>query len=211
MRGVPDVFGKSASKIVNAELGANSGALLQGLPLFSETRRGTWLRAWAMCAKKIHDGFLAVDALRKFLDHLCDRGADRERLVDVALGVEGQCAETRVVIRGADSGGGAMAQAEIGAEEQEETEVCAGSFENLPAFFIRRDGGARLGLMNFRDGVADGERRDSDAFEPAQKTAQTLRVSGSRVLRELRRSPAGGGALDVIGGELRGTQLAEIG
>ena len=104
-----------------------------------------------------------------------------------------------------------MAQSEIGAEEQEETEVGLGGFEDLPAFFVGGDGGARLRLVNARDGVADGERGDTDAFEPAEKTAQTLRVSRARVLRELRRLPACGRTLDVIGSELRGRQLAEVG
>ena len=54
---------------------------------------------------------------RKFVDHFRDRSADRERLVHVALGVERQGAEVRVVIRGADFCGGAMAEAEVSAEE----------------------------------------------------------------------------------------------
>lgn len=104
-----------------------------------------------------------------------------------------------------------MAQAEIGAEKQEETEGRSRGFEQLAAFFVGGDGGARLRLVNARNGVTDGERRNSDAFEPSQKTAQTLRVGRSRVLREACRFPCGGGALHVIGGELRGRQLAEVG
>ena len=104
-----------------------------------------------------------------------------------------------------------MTESEVGAEEKEETERGAGGFEELPAFFVGGDGGARLWLVDARDGVADGERRGADAFEPAEKTAQTLRVSRPRVLREVRRLPRGGGTLDVISGELRCGQLAEIG
>jgi hypothetical protein len=65
--------------------------------------------------------------------------------------------------------------------------------------------------MDARHSVADGERGGVDALQPAQESAETLRVSGARVLRELRRLPGGGGALDVIGGELRGLKLAEVG
>lgn len=104
-----------------------------------------------------------------------------------------------------------MAQPEIGAEQQEEAERRARGFEQLATFFVGGDGGARLGLVDARDGVADGERSDADAFEPAQEAAQTLRVSRTRVLRELRRFPGVGGALDMVGGELRGRQLAEVG
>lgn len=177
MRGVPDVLGEGAAKIVNAELGADSGALLQGLPLFGESGRGSGLRAWAMWAEEVDDRLLAVDACRELLDDFSDSGGDWKGLVHVAFGVEGQRAEIWVVIRRADLGGGAMAQAEIGAQQQEEAEMRGGGFEDLPAFFVGGDGGARLRLMNFRDGVADGERRGSDAFEPAEKTAQTLGVS----------------------------------
>lgn len=208
---VPDIFGESAAEIVNAELGANSGALLQSLPLLGETRCGSGRRAGVMRAEQVNDRLLAVDILRELLDDFRDGGADGKRLVHVALGVERQRAEVAVVVGGADFRGGAMAQAEIGAEEQEETEVRLGGFEDLPALFVGGDGGARLRLVDARDGVADGERSDSDAFEPAEKTAQTLRVSRARVLRELRRLPGGGGALDVISGELRGRQLAEVG
>ena len=211
VRGVPDVLGESAAEIVDAELGANSGALLEGLPLLGEPGRGSGLLAGAMLAEQVHDRLLAVDAWRKFLDHFCDRGADRERLVYVALGVEGQRVEVRVVVRGTDAGGGAMAKAEISAEEQEETEGRTGGVEELATLFVGRDGGARLRLMDARDGVADGERRGVDAFQPAEKTAETLRVGRARVLCELRRLPCFGGALDVIRGELCCGQLAEVG
>ena len=208
---VPDIFGEGAAKIVDAELGANSGATFQSLPLLGETRGGSGLRAGTVRAEQVDDGLLAVDFLGELLDDFGDGGADGERLVHVALGVERQSAEVRIVVGGANLRGGAMAKAEIGAEEQEETEVGLGGFEDLPAFFVGGDGGARLRLVNARDGVADGERGDTDAFEPAEKTAQTLRVSRARVLRELRRLPACGRTLDVIGSELRGRQLAEVG
>jgi hypothetical protein len=211
VRRVPDIFRESAAQIVDAELGANSGALLQGFPLFGETRRRAGLRAWAMRAEQVDDGLLTVNAWREFLDDFRDGGADRERLVHVALGVEGQCAEVGIVIRCADAGGGAVTESEIGAEQQEKTEARAGSLEQLPAFFIGGDGCARLGLMDARDGVADCERGDADPLQPAEKSAQTLRVRRTRVLRELRRLPCRRGALDVIGGELRGRQLAEVG
>ena len=209
--GVPDVLGESAAEIVDAEFGANSGALLQCLPLLGEARRGSGLLAGAMLAEQVHDRLLAVDAWRKFLDHFRDRGADRERLVHVALGVEGQRAQVRVVVRGADFRGGAVAEAEVSAEEQEETERGTGGVEELAALFIGGDGGARLRLMDARDSVADGERRGVDALQPAEETAETLRVGRARVLRELRRLPCFGGALDVIGGELCCGQLAEVG
>ena len=199
---VPNVFGESAAKIVDAELGANSGALLESLPLLGEAGRGSGQRAGAVFAEQVHDRLLAVDAWRKFLDHFGDRGADRERLVHVALGVEGQRAEVRVVIRGADFGGGAMPEAEVCAEEQEETEGGTGGVEQLAALFVGGDGGAWLRLMDARHGVAYGERRGVDALQPAEKTAETLRVGRARVLRELRRLPRLGGALNVISGEL---------
>lgn len=185
VRCIPDILGESAAEIVNAELGPNSGALLQCLPLLGETRSRTWLSAGTVCAKEVHDGGLTVDAGRKLLDHVRDLGADWQGLVHVAFGVEGQRAKVGVVIRGADTGGGAVAKAEIGAEQQEETEVWARGFEDLPAFFVGGDGGARLRLMNSRDSIAYGEGRDADAFQPAQKTAQALRVGGARVLREV--------------------------
>lgn len=131
--------------------------------------------------------------------------------MDVALGVERQGAEMRIVVGGADFGGGAVAKSEIGAEEQEEPEVRAGGFEQLPAFFVGGDGGTRLRLVDARNGVADGEGRGADPLEPAQKAAETLGVSRARVLREAGRFPCGGGALNVIGGELRCGQLAEVG
>lgn len=208
---VPDVFGERAAKIVDAEFGANSGAFFECFPLLGETRRGSWLSAGAMLAKQVHDRLLTVDAGGKVLDDFRDRGADRERLVHVSLGVEGQSAEVRVVIRGADFRGGAMAEAEVSAEEQEETEGRTGGFEQLAALFVGGNGGARLRLMDARNGVADGERRGVDALQPAEKTAETLRVCRARVLRELRRLPCFGGALNVISGELRWTQLAEVG
>lgn len=108
----------------------------------------------------------------------------------------------RVVVRGADFGGGAMAEAEVSAEEQEETERGTGGVEELAALFVGGNGGARLRLMDARDSVADGERRGVDAFEPAEETAETLRVRRARVLRELRRLPSLGGTLYVVGGEL---------
>jgi hypothetical protein len=145
------------------------------------------------------------------LDHFRDRGADRERLVDVALGVEGQRAEVRVVIGGADFGGGAMAEAEVSAEEQEETERGTGGVEQLAALFVGGDGGARLRLMDARNRVADGERRGVDALQPAKEAAQAFRVRRPGVLRELRRLPCLGGTLDVVRGELGRGQLAEVG
>lgn len=178
VRGVPDIFGESAAKIVNANFGANSGALLECLPLLGETRRGTGLLTGARLAEQVHDRRLTVDIWRKSLDGFGDGGADRERLMHVALGVEGQRAKARVVVCGADFGGRAVTESEIGAEQQEETE-------------------------RGRGGV--------DGLQPAEKTAETLRVGRARVLREAGRFPCGGGALNVIGGELSWTQLAEIG
>ncbi len=95
-----------------------------------------------------------------------------------------------------------MAEAEVSAEEQEETERGTGGVEELAALFVGGNGGARLRLMDARDSVADGERRGVDAFEPAEETAETLRVRRARVLRELRRLPSLGGTLYVVGGEL---------
>ncbi|HVP54325.1 MAG TPA: hypothetical protein VMU45_04955 [Candidatus Eisenbacteria bacterium] len=119
--------------------------------------------------------------------------------------------QVRVVVRGADFGGGAVTQAEVCTEEQEETERGTGGVEELAALFVGGDSGARLRLMDARDGVADGERRGVDALQPAEKTAETLRVGRARVLREAGRFPCGGGALNVIGGELCWAQLAEVG
>lgn len=208
---VPDVLGESAAEIMDAELGADSGALLQCLPLLGEAGRRSGRSARAMSAKDVDDGLLTVGTWRKFLDHFRDRGADRERLVHVALGVEGQRAEVRVVVRCADFGSGAMPKAEVSAEEQEESERGTGGVEELAALFVGGNGGARLRLMDARDRVADRERRGVDAFQPAEKTAETLRVRRARVLRELRRLPRLGGALDVIRGELCCGQLAEVG
>jgi hypothetical protein len=132
-------------------------------------------------------------------------------LVHVAFGVEGQRVQVRVVVRGADFGGGAVTQSEVCAEEQEETERGRGGVEELAALLVGGDGGARLRLMDARDGVADGERRGVDALQPAEKAAETLRVGRARVLRELRRLPCFGGPLNVIGRELCCGQLAEVG
>jgi hypothetical protein len=104
-----------------------------------------------------------------------------------------------------------MPKAEVSAEEQEESERGTGGVEELAALFVGGNGGARLRLMDARDRVADRERRGVDAFQPAEKTAETLRVRRARVLRELRRLPRLGGALDVIRGELCCGQLAEVG
>lgn len=92
----------------------------------------------------------------------------------VALGVEGQRAEVRVVIRRADFRRGAVPEAEIAAEEQEESERGTGGVEELAAFFVSRNCGARLRLMDARDGVADGERRGVDALQPVKETAEAL-------------------------------------
>ncbi len=103
-----------------------------------------------------------------------------------------------------------MPEAEVPAEEQEETERGRGGVEDLAALFVGGDGGARLRLADARDGVADGERRGVDALQPAEETAETLRVRRACVLREAGRFPCFGCALNVISGELSWTQLAEV-
>jgi len=103
-----------------------------------------------------------------------------------------------------------MAQAKIGAEEQEETERRSRGVEQLPALFVSGDGGARLRLVNARDRVGNSGGSSGDAFEPSDKATKTLGVGRARVLSEARRLPGGSRTLDVIGSELRWGQGAEI-
>ena len=102
-----------------------------------------------------------------------------------------------------------MAEAEIGTEEQEETEGGRGGGEELAALLVGGDGGARLGLVDAGDGVTERGRSSGDAFQPAHKAAQALGVSGARVLGEAL-PPVLGDALDARGRELRGEHSSVV-
>jgi len=208
--GGPHVFGDGAAEIVDAEIGANSGFALEGVPLLGEARVGTGLGAGAVRAEEVDHGRVAVRMTREGFEDGGDFGAYGQRLMNVALGVEADGAEMGIVIGGRDAGRGAVTETEIGAEQQKETERGTGGFEELTAFLIGGDGGAGLGLMDAGDGVAERGGSGGDAFEPVDEAAQALGVSGARVLGEAR-APGGDDAMDAIGGELRRHQAAVIG
>ncbi len=78
-----------------------------------------------------------------------------------------------------------MTESEVGAEQQEESERRRSGVEELAAFFVGGDGGARLRLMDFGHGVADGGRSGGNALQPVDEATETLGVSGAGVLGEV--------------------------
>ena len=158
--------------------------------------------------RRFTTGVLAVgSALRKLVEGLGDLGRDRERLVHVALGVEGQVRSFRVEVGRRDGGRGAVAEAEIGAEQDEEAErgICGG--EDLAAFFVGGDGGPGCGRADVWRGVGDGGASSGDALKPEEEALDAFRVVGASVLRVLA-SPRIDGRLNVVGGQLRGELAA---
>ncbi len=98
--GVPDVFGEGAAEIVDAEIGTNSGAGFEGLPLLGEARPGTGSLSGAMFAKQVDDWSEAIGGDGQRLKDLFDFCGDGQSLVDVAFGVERQRVEFGIVVGG---------------------------------------------------------------------------------------------------------------
>jgi len=218
--GGPDVFGNGAAKVVDVEIVADAEALLEGAPLLGEARLISGLvSAWVVSAEDVHDGRTWLSVFRELREDFGDFRRDRQRLVDTAFREEGERLGARVVVRGADARGGAVADAEVGAEQQEEAERGVGVREDKAALVVGGNDGAGGGLAESRDGVGDGGASSGGLFEPAEKTAEALAVIRARVIAEGGVSVAGtrtagapvvGRALHVVRGELRGQLVAAV-
>ena len=188
---------------MDAEIGANSAAGLECFPLLGEAWVWAGAIAWLIfCAEGIHDGRVRIDAGGKRLKFREECGREWKRLVHVALGVEGHSVLLRVVGGRRDAGGGAVPDAEIGAEEQEESQRRRGGVEDLTALVVGGDRAPCGGLHGFWDGVRERGAGESVALQPEDEAAETLRVSGASVLR-VASAPGVGGGLDVVSGQLR--------
>ena len=91
----------------------------------------------------------------------------------------------RVVVAERDGGGAAVADAEVGAEQQEEAERGLGADQEKFALLVGCDGEPRSGLRGFRNRQVDAWRGAAGALEPQQEAPCEFRVGGSRVLREV--------------------------
>ncbi len=138
---LPDILSDGAAKIMDAEFGANSGSLLERFPLLGEARaRAGAVAGEIASAEDVHDWRVGIGAGRERGEGGGDLRRDRERLVHVALGVEGHGAVLRVVVGRRERGRGAVAESEIGAEQDEEAKRRTSGGEQLAAFFVGGDG-----------------------------------------------------------------------
>ena len=216
----PDVFGDGAAEIVNVKIFADAETLLEGAPLLGEACLLAGLvSSGIVSAEDVHDGRGRLRVFRECGEDFGDLGRHGQSLVDTSLGEERECVGAGVVVAGADARGGAVADSEIGAEQQEETQRGIGVGEHEAAFVVGGNDGAGGRLAEARDGVGDCGASPGCLFEPAEKTAEALGVVRAGVIGErgvsvartcAAGSPVVGRSLHVVSAELGGQFVAAV-
>ncbi len=196
-RGLPDVFGHGAAKVVDAELGAEFEFFLELLPLLGEALR---FASWCAAAELVDHRELGIGVGIERGERSGDARGHRKRLLHLAFGEEGDRVGVWIVVGRRHFAGGLVADARVGDELEEEVESAFGVGEDEIALGVGRDRGAGFGLMEFGDRAVEVRRRVVDLREITEEADEAFGVGAFGVRAEF--GPREGGRADRMRREL---------